>query len=285
MGHIFVLKDLESGNIPYRSDYDRASFILREGIQDLVNQEILYGALFFGSYEGNLFEIGSDIDTFLISRDTSYPSSQEELIKLRKKIHEETNILVQLSPHFNERTAKNATYRVAKHFIDTLSTYATPKNIIGQNPITIIKPKEGSLEKGIENEMGLWLADFFESYIPFDSDSGDSCRLMKRSMHHVIYTTLNMLHYKNGELPVNPNGRLVSPEEFVSQYKDEFPGINKSGLDRAIDLKKEYRDFLLNYQKRNSKEYISLLKQIYDAIPDFMIFIRNNVELLANKKS
>lgn len=292
MGFMPTPEQITQREVPTMRKYQGASVFLKDRLEELVGDGSVYGALIYGSTRQDDIRIGSDIDVFIVLNSRE---GEEEIRKLKEDIKSRYFVPLEINPLI-VKIMTNGKYSISSEeteyptdgiFREYLETCLEQENIIGKNPINVLG-KPGKLNKEerateIEHRNFEYITDL-EWMVNEKPYSYDYCQALEKILRWPIFDALGLLWVKNGKLPLNEKGKLVSKERICSLYGSEFGGLDPlQRLDKVMGSLTRYKNFISKYvrdcievKNRNDIEGLKKLNNFLKEYKDILDEIRSN---------
>lgn len=277
MGVVFTLQQLLNNRIPSIDDYISTKRMSKDEFQELHDLGFIHGVLFYGSFSNdNDFRIGSDIDLKMIVNSLKFKFAERLRnfnINIKKK-----NVPLEYNPLTREQVEQGF-HGMEPCFLETLKTYVSEENIIGNNPLDLVKQRIYTHDKIVdffikihEGNLKILGRDSFEP--KYDTDY---CKFLTRMLNYTLFLPKEMFFVKTHKIPTK-NGKSLSKLELVELYTDEFKEIDPEPIQKIASLWQSYRVF---FEKKpyDPSKYTKLLDKIAGCYESIERFTRQNMEL------
>jgi len=277
MGRIFTYSELKKGKIPKENFFLYLEETLKKSLEELVVNNYIKGALFYGSVTRNEYNLRSDID-ILVLYNNLY--ALKRMRKIRKNFKNKENVEIEFSPFYTP-LAPTPFHRVDNAFFNNLKVYCKDKNIIGKNPLEEIKnPNKKNKRIHHANSIGFIIDSLAKKFIEFDYKDITYIDFLKKILDKpkdIVRESVCIIY--NGYPKIN-NTLIYSDKDLLKLFKHNFsnyPTIIKK-LDKIIQLNEEYTKKIKG--KITKKEYNILLKKIENHFPCSFNFAIETAEIL-----
>lgn len=280
MGHIYSPHEIIQGQIPSTSDYDEAILALKVGLKRLVDRHVLYGAVFVGSITSTDFEIGSDIDLFVV---TESHSAEESLCNLTFQITDTTNVYLDIKT-VTSQAARSGRHRLLYYYVQTIRKFSD-NCILGNDPTAIVADRDKwcDLQDELIEDLISKLDALVKARLKTRFDFGSNhCALLERIATIPIYAAIGVIRLKFGSQP-SSKGQRLSKVETCQLYESIVPGKSASTLFEILSLRQEYRK-ALKMTNIDIDNYREVLRKIEMAYPSACYFIEECVNYLHTHK-
>lgn len=282
MGYVQTLSEIERGMVATREDFPEAIPHNSRRLQTFCDEGKMYGAMYQGSLLNNEYGPGSDVDIVIISYDDYYFEMTRELEKLKYEIFQKKHVPIEPQPHIKFSDAVNATHKMNRLFMSHLKILVGNDNIIGNNPLEIIKQKPlkhaHDEEHDIVQKMLVQSNEIGGKTLRRDPNDYVYCEYLENLIRRPIWAAYDMLKLNRPlgttdlsgwepthEQPLTEDRKIPTKEHIVKMYLETFPDIGAEEHIMAImKIRRKYRDFLANFReiKNPEKIYPALLSEI-----------------------
>lgn len=277
MGYVFTPKEFEEGRIPTPSDYQIAMQLLKQGLAELFDKGIIYGANIHGSNFHIDGGIGSDIDTLIVMNSQE---AEEHLRTLHSAVITSTYVPVEFVP-ISRQLAERGHHQLDYFYVRYIGTYCQD-GIVGNNSLAIISPRiswQNPLQE-VTDRLEAQLTKLSKQRTTLSTEHDEEhCDFLEKVIRQPIYSAIDMIRLKHGNYP-SQNGRPLSKAECCKLYEQEFPQLFTSDLSLVLGTRTRYRQFLGEHKKRSLEEYRRLLEEIDGIYPNARRVIERNFEFL-----
>lgn len=276
MGYVYTPREFEEGKIPTLLDYQRAMQLLKEGLVELSNQELIYGANIHGSNFHQDSGIGSDIDVIVIMNSQE---AEEHLRRLYATIKGSTYVPIEVIP-VQKHLAQQGYHLLDYYYVLYMKTYCRD-GVVGNDPISIIAPRDtwNKSQEEVRERFEAQLTKLSKRRITLPSEYDlEHCDLLENLIRQPLYAAIDILRIKYGNYP-SDKGRPLTKAECCELYSKEFPQLVTPDLFLVLEMRNKYRQFLQDREGKTS-DYIQLLEKIDDIYPNARRVIERNLEFL-----
>lgn len=262
MGHIYSPDELREGAVPTAADYETAILQLKSGLQHMVARRSLYGATSVGSLTCGDYDVGSDIDMFVILE------SHEAGVELRDLTH---GITATTHVYFDIKAVTRSAAESGRHhllyfYLHTIRRFSN-RWIIGADPAEIVADRE--CWKNIEAE----LRDDFLARIDFlmkgrihtRPDFGQAhCNYLDRIVTLPVYAAIGVVRLRCGGHPTDGCGQRLDKMATCRMFSEMVPG-DSGGMVLEILRRKAGCRESMNRAMLDIGEYCTQLQLIDDS--------------------
>ena len=242
MGHIYSLDEFKFGSIPSKIDYDNAIRLLKSGLENLVNNKLLSGVTFVGSVTSTDFEIGSDIDLFVVIESIGGEDMLRELIiDITKKTH----VFFDIKSVYR-KSAEIGQHRLLYYYIHTIKMFSN-RWVIGKDPVEIVAESTNwkNVKMELVNDMLSRIDSLLKSRVHTKIDFGPChCSFLDRIVTLPIYAAIGVVRLRYGGQPTDKNGKRLSKFETCKLYRNIVPEKQARMVLKILNYKNEYRHCL-----------------------------------------
>lgn len=276
MGHLYSPYEIIKCQIPSDSDYELAIHDLKDGLQRLVDKHVLFGAVLVGSITSSDFEIGSDVDLFVV---TESDSAEEYLRNLSLQITDLTHVYFDIKL-VTRQSAQSGRHRLLYYYVHTIRKFSS-KLIIGNDPTSIIA--DNSKWQDLYSELFVDTIYRLEVLVKgqlktrFDFNS-NHCAHLERILTTPIYAAIGLVRLKFDGQP-SSNGKRFSKIETCKLYESIIPGKSASIVFKILGLRQEYRR-MLKMTNINIDNYRKILHKIGMSYPDACYVLEECIDYL-----
>ncbi len=278
MGYVFTPRELEEGRIPTALGYQTAMQTLRQGLSELCNQRVVYGANIHGSNFHIDGGVGSDLDALVVM---TSPEAEEHLQRMHASIRDSIYVPVEFVP-VSKQLAETGHHQLDCFYVRYIGTYCQD-GIVGNNPLEVISPraswKDPSQE--VEDRLVAQLTKFSKQRANLPTEYNEEhCSFLERIMRQPIYSAIDMIRLKHGGNYPSVDGRPLSKAECCQLYAQEFPQLVTPDLFLILTTRNKYRQFLREHKDRAVADYNELLEEIDSVYPNARSVIERNFDFL-----
>ncbi len=263
MGHIYSPTEFKNGMIPTASDYETARSELTRGLQNLIDQKKLFGAVLVGSITYADFEIGSDVDLFAV---TESHLAEVALRDLTLSITDATHVFFDIKT-IDRRAAQSGQHRLLHSYVQTTKNFCTDW-VIGTDPLTVVAPRQDwqNIQKELIDDLISRAESLVKARIKTRPDfSKGHCSLLERIITSPVYAAIGVVRLKCGGQPSRDGVRL-SKVDTCNMYKDIVSDQSFEMLFKILNRKNAYRAALLSHDVAADR-YSMVLQEIDKAYP------------------
>lgn len=280
MCYVYTLDEFSQGRVPSTRDYVAAREALVIGLGQFVERQLIYGATLIGSITYSDFEIGSDIDLFVL---TESRDADDRLRDLSLSITDSTNVHIDAKV-VSRAAAESGQHGLSFHYVETTKHYCGEWTI-GRDPTGIVAPSErwNHPQSELKDECVVRLAALTKARLRTRPDYGKGhCSFLDRILTLPIYLAINVVRLIVGRQP-SRRGTRMSKEETCRMYGELLPGGPSGTLLELLARKQRYRAALVR-RDTAPEVYRALLEAIDDGYPLACDFMEQNLSILASTR-
>lgn len=277
MGYVFTPREFEEGRIPTALGYQTAMELLTQGLSQLSDEGLVYGANLHGSNFHTDGGIGSDVDVLVVMNSLE---AEEHLRRLHSSVTGSIYVPVEFVP-VAKQLAERGHHQFDHFYIRYIQTYCRD-GVVGNDPLPVIASRESwrnPSQEVIERfEAQLTKLSKQRTTLPLDYNE-EHCDFLEKVIRQPIYAAIDMLRLSRDNYP-SQNGRPLSKAECCELYSQEFPKLVTPDLSLVLGTRTRYRQFLGERERGSLEEYRRLLEEIDGIYPNARRVIELNFEFL-----
>ena len=276
MSSVYTAEDFSSGRVPSRTGYESAVLRMTDGLTALVDRQMLFGAVFVGSVTNADFQVGSDIDLFVV---LERPGAEEHLRDLSLEITDDTYVHFDIKA-VHRSLAERGRHNLLSFYVQTTKEFCKSWTI-GQDPTSVVVPggNWGDPRAELIDDLTARAEGLIKARLRTRVDYGKAhCALLDRVTTLPIYAAINMVRLDHGAHP-RVLGKRVSKAGMCQLYAETFPRPLGAAVSTLLAVKQQYRA-AFGSPRKGVAAYRKLLADIDAAYVLARNFIEDNCALL-----
>ena len=266
MGVVFTPEQFAAGRIPKPDDYPRAYDLVRFGLNELLREGKIIGAVFNGSTGAGPVRPGSDIDVVLVVPDRSACRSLESLAN---SIENHTNVPIEFVPEVAS-LARQGMHGIDYFYAQSLAAQRSDM-VIGENPADYFtslpawsNPREERLRETRDK-----IRRQTKAIVNTRRWDAERCHALQRGLAWPVIMALDRIRVADGHNNLDAANQMPSKRRILEMYEDRHGSTPV--LCEAIALTDNYREFLAS--STNIIKYEKLLFTIDSFLDTSIAFL------------
>jgi predicted nucleotidyltransferase len=281
MGKVFTWEEIKEGKVPsIERFYLVRDKLLYPQLRDFLSEELILGAMVFGSVVTGDVNERSDVDVLIVASNhlEKLGPRLRELKDKAKKIHVPLDLIV-----IPSELAKSSMHSVTLALLDYLEILNKKRRvkIIGKNPINLLSQgmRISDYLDDVRNRFRFSINRLLKTFLGIEAEMerpSKYCYCLRRALEAPFHTARRMLI-------LTGKREVIMKAEILKGYRESFD--NKLGdlLFQVSQIDSAYTNFISkekSNQKLSLNLYQKVLKELEKTIPLALEFERQNALLV-----